>query len=133
MRNLHRRHRRESHGPDLAVLATAHRQSLATTYRDGLRDGITMTLTLLLGREADGGVPYRGELPAGAREWAEGALAAVGAPDPPSNASVRQDPSAPRGPQHRRRWLGAIWSDWAAFASGWFAFVVGLILGWWFT
>lgn len=46
-------------------------------YAKGVQDGMETTLTLLLGRDAGGGVPYQGNLNQSAREWAEAALARI--------------------------------------------------------
>lgn len=56
------------------IFAAAARALKTEAYADGIADGIETTLRLLLGEAADGGVPYAGELPADAEEWARAAL-----------------------------------------------------------
>ena len=47
----------------------------ASLYREGLQDGVELTLRLALGqREGVHGVPYEGPLPDELREWLESAL-----------------------------------------------------------
>lgn len=61
-----------------AELAGAMRADLQAqanrNYRDGMRDGVIMTLELLLGVSAHGGTPYTGERPAELERWAQNAL-----------------------------------------------------------
>ena len=43
-------------------------------YAEGVKDGMTITLQLLLGTESHGGVPYDGEIPDDLRVYLESAL-----------------------------------------------------------
>lgn len=51
------------------------RQARAEDYARGCRDGMMVTLSLLLGRSTAGGMAYQGEIPPELRLWAEIALA----------------------------------------------------------
>lgn len=61
-----------------AELAGAMRADLQAqanrNYRDGLRDGVIMTLELLLGISSYGGEPYAGERSVELERWAQQAL-----------------------------------------------------------
>ena len=43
-------------------------------YAEGVKDGMTITLKLLLGKDSDFGVPYDGEIPDDLRVYLEAAL-----------------------------------------------------------
>jgi hypothetical protein len=51
--------------------------AIKDVYKAGLADGMAMSLSLLLGRETDGGAPYTGRLNASAQNWAMDSLAAI--------------------------------------------------------
>ncbi len=61
-----------------AELAGAMRADLQAqanrNYREGLRDGVIMTLELLLGISSHGGEPYAGERSGELEQWAQTAL-----------------------------------------------------------
>ena len=43
-------------------------------YAEGVKDGMTITLQLMLGKDSHGGVPYDGEIPDDLRVYLEAAL-----------------------------------------------------------
>jgi hypothetical protein len=63
--------------PLSGLLATMQKEAMARQYASGVKDGFRITLELLLGQPAAGGVPFDGELPDDVRAWAETALTKV--------------------------------------------------------
>jgi hypothetical protein len=47
-------------------------------YKNGIADGMEIALKLMLGQEAEGGIPFKGPLSADAQNYAMAALAAIG-------------------------------------------------------
>jgi hypothetical protein len=56
---------------------TAADQALKDLYAKGVGDGMEIALSLLLGRESHGGIPFQGPLSPEAQNWAMTALAAL--------------------------------------------------------
>lgn len=53
---------------------TTAEESLKTLYSQGIKDGMEVVLSLLLGLEASGGVPFTGPLSPEVQNWAVNAL-----------------------------------------------------------
>ena len=58
-------------------MTTTANESFKALYQRGVTDGMEVALRLLLGREAEGGVPFAGPLTVETFEWASAALTAV--------------------------------------------------------
>jgi hypothetical protein len=58
-------------------LVLSSQESLKELYGKGVTDGMEIVLSLLLGRESHGGIPYQGRLDPAAQNWAMDALAAI--------------------------------------------------------
>lgn len=52
-------------------------ESFKALYQRGVTDGMEIALSLLLGRESHGGIPFQGPLSPEAQNWAMAALAAI--------------------------------------------------------
>ena len=77
---LRRRRPAATSPPLLPLLDTVAKNAMARQYRSGLRDGMKITLELLLGNPINGAPPYAGSCPPELVEWAERALARLEQP-----------------------------------------------------
>jgi len=74
-RRAHRILEEHAFAQELSAAMTADLQAQANrNYRDGLRDGVIMTLELLLGVSSHGGIPFTGERSFELEQWAQQAL-----------------------------------------------------------
>ena len=74
-RTLDRIYEEQRFALELSAAMQADLQAQANrNYRDGMRDGVIMTLELLLGVSSHGGIPFTGERSFELEEWAQQAL-----------------------------------------------------------